>query len=131
MRYYKSLNQRGAILLEALLAVVILSVALTAVIQAMMSGLRSSVLAADYLRSMNILDQLMIENFVAASDDLKSIEPTQFAAPYERYRYFVNVSDVDDTDLKLRSVECAVEWPAGKGKRILTAAFLMPEAVQL
>jgi Tfp pilus assembly protein PilV len=130
MRYYKNLNQKGSILLEALLAVVILATALTAVIQAMMSGLRSTVAAADYLRAANILDQLMIEKFVADSGNSKPVEPTQLAAPYERYQYSVNVSDVDDADLKLRSVECSVEWPAGKGKRMLTAALLAPGAVK-
>lgn len=130
MRYCKNLNQKGAILLEALLAVVILATALTAVIQAMMSGLRSTVAAADYLRAANLLDQLMVENFLTDSSNLKPVEPAQLAAMYERYRYSVNVSDVDDTDLKLRSVECSLEWPAGKGKRMLTAVLLAPGALK-
>lgn len=130
MRYCRNRNQKGAILLEALLAVVILATALTAILQAMMSGLRSTIAAVDYMRAANILDQLMVEKFVAGSGNLKSVDPVQLESPYDRYRYFVNVSDVEDTDLKLRSVECSVEWPAGKGNRTLTAALLVPGAVK-
>lgn len=130
MQHCKRLNTQGAILLEALLSIVILAVALTAVMQAVMSGLRASVAGADYLSAVNILDHVMAEQFISAS---AVNEPVRLTAPYERYAFVTHISKADEPvykDLTLRHVQCAVEWPVGQGTRTLTAAFLTPGALQ-
>ena len=126
-------NKRGAILLEALLAVTILAVALTAIMQCMLSGLRAAVVSAEYLRAASLLDSVMTEQFLTKPDSLASRDDVEAKEPYERYKYSVRVSDENDPlfqDLKLKRLETSVVWPAGKGKRTLSAALLLPGTVQ-
>lgn len=129
MKHFRQKNKQGAILLEALLAVMILAVALTAIVQAMMSGLRAAVTSVEYLRAASLLESVMVEKFLAKAEGVKSQSRTAFEAPYDRYQYAVEMSDENDPlykDLKLRRLECSVAWPAGKGTRTLAAALWMP-----
>lgn len=126
-------NQQGAILLEALLAVTILAVALTAIMQSMLSGLRAAVVSAEYLRAASLLDSVMTEQFLTRPDALTSRDEVEAKEPYERYKYSVRVSDENDPlfqDLNLKRLETSVVWPAGKGKRTLSAALLLPGSAQ-
>ncbi len=126
-------NQQGAILLEALLAVTILAVALTAIMQSMLSGLRAAVVSAEYMRAASLLDSVMTEQFLTRPDALTSRDEVEAKEPYERYKYSVRVSDENDPffqDLKLKRLETSVVWPAGKGKRTLSAALILPGSAQ-
>ncbi len=126
-------NQQGAILLEALLAVTILAVALTAIMQSMLSGLRAAVVSAEYLRAASLLDSVMTEQFLTRPDALTSRDEVEAKEPYERYKYSVRVSDENDPlfqDLNLKRLETSVVWPAGKGKRTLSAALILPGSAQ-
>lgn len=126
-------NQQGAILLEALLAVTILAVALTAIMQSMLSGLRAAVVSAEYLRAASLLDSVMTEKFLTRPDALTSRDEVEAKEPYERYKYSVRVSDENDPlfqDLNLKRLETSVVWPAGKGKRTLSAALILPGSAQ-
>lgn len=131
MKRFKDKN--GAILLEALLAVTILAVALTAIMQSMLSGLRAAVVSSEYLRAASLLDSVMTEQFLTKPDALASRDEVEAKEPYERYRYSVRVFDEPDPlfpDLKLKRLETSVVWPAGKGKRTLSAALLLPGIAQ-
>ena len=126
-------NQQGAILLEALLAVTILAVALTAIMQSMLSGLRAAVVSAEYLRAASLLDSVMTEQFLTRPDALTSRDEVEAKEPYERYKYSVRVSDENDPlfqDLNLKRLVTSVVWPAGKGKRTLSAALILPGSAQ-
>ncbi len=126
-------NQQGAILLEALLAVTILAVALTAIMQSMLSGLRAAVVSAEYMRAASLLDSVMTEQFLTRPDALTSRDEVEAKEPYERYKYSVRVSDENDPffqDLNLKRLETSVVWPAGKGKRTLSAALILPGSAQ-
>ena len=126
-------NQQGAILLEAWLAVTILAVALTAIMQSVRSGLRAAVVSAEYLRAASLLDSVMTEQFLTRPDALTSRDEVEAKEPYERYKYSVRVSDENDPlfqDLNLKRLETSVVWPAGKGKRTLSAALILPGSAQ-
>ena len=126
-------NQQGAILLEALLAVTILAVALTAIMQSMLSGLRAAVVSAEYMRAASLLDSVMTEQFLTRPDALTSRDEVEAKEPYERYKYSVRVSDENDPlfqDLNLKRLVTSVVWPAGKGKRTLSAALILPGSAQ-
>jgi Tfp pilus assembly protein PilV len=133
MRFYKLANQEGVILLEVLLAVAILAFGLTAVIQAMMSGLRACTLASDYLRATSALDQKMIEKYIQKSTDKPSSEDGSLSAPFEHMTYAVDIVPAREPgfdDMSFYQIKSTVYWQAGKGQRALSAGLLIPGEVK-
>lgn len=116
------------------MAIVILAVALTALVQTMTSSLRSSVVANDYLTAAGLVDRMMVEKFVTAGrNDVKSVASTPLNEPYERFQSAMDVSGANEpvfAHLNLKNIAYTVTWPSGKSKREFTAALLTPEVAQ-
>lgn len=126
-------KQQGVVLVEALLAIVILSIALTSIIQAMMSSLQASAASVDYIRGVGILNRVMVKRLISTPESFASVPCLRFPEPFEFYSYKVQVSDNIDpvyADLNFRGFDISVSWPAGEfakqSERVLSVEFLVP-----
>jgi len=116
-------NWKGALLLEALLAVVIISVSLTLIVQSLLSSLRAAVYTSGYTEAVFLLDNKMFELIQKGFVDATLEEEGRFQEPYEAYAYRVDINNIDDNDSieNLNEVLVEVTWERGGQKRGLSA----------
>ena len=127
--FLKSLGRcrRGSLLIEALLAVVILSVSITLIIQAMISSARAMDYSADYAAAAALLEYKMQELIVAGSTATNHEE-----GPMDdfdgKYRYKITSEDSTDDASQVKVVDVAVEWQSGhKENSISLTSFLLKD----
>ena len=106
--------QKGSLLIEALLSLVILSVTVTVIIQSMTSNLRAIVFANDYTPAIILLDNklsdLLQKGFVKAG----SLEERKFPSPYSDFSYQQKAVPLSSEDEKgINRVTFSVKWPSG------------------
>ncbi|MBZ0166262.1 MAG: hypothetical protein K8I00_05595 [Candidatus Omnitrophica bacterium] len=103
----------GALLLEVLLAIVIMSVSLGAIIQAMTTSLRGAQFAAQYTRATIAADNKMLsaikENHIPAMDmGLDAVQPES-----SYFHFSVDREDSPENS-ELEIVGVSTEWDAGR-----------------
>lgn len=105
----------GAVILEALLAVVILAVGLTVLVQTMTAGLRAEAAAGTYIQAAALLSRPLTEQFVLP----EAAAEGRGDSPFEHFRFRTAPLAPESTEdgLTLYPVETAVIWPAGRGER--------------
>ena len=105
-------NQKGSLLLEALLSVVILSVSISVMIETMTASLRSTVYSADYTKVIISLENQMVA-YLEQTGGSHSLEQERAD---DKFQYSVKTSSLDKEDQKnLEQVKIEALWNT-KGK---------------
>lgn len=120
------LNKSGSLLIEVLLSVVILSTALTLVIQSMTASLRSIQYGAGYTTALILLDNQMCEWLRKETIRSGTREIKDLAESGTMYRYTAQAEPLDPAvDQGIERVEAAIEWRSGKkDNQIFVTTFL-------
>lgn len=119
-------KRKGALLLEVLLSVVILSAGLTVMIQAMTSGLRSQVYSTDYTTAVILLENEMFELLIKGAAAPDSFREGTFPAPHEKYRYRIDARDSTVPGREAMSeIAGRVSWASGKRNNEVTLETLL------
>lgn len=128
LRWNRRHPSRGALLVEALLAVMILSIGLTVIIRSLMTSLRATSYTADYSMAVFLLEDkingLMQNGFI---EDGHS-EEENLEAPFEKFVYRIEAHNIKDADKpgNLNQVELSLSWPSGrKMRKIFLTTYLL------
>lgn len=125
-------GKQGAVLIEVLLAITVLSVGLTFIIHAYLSSLKGTVYAEDYTTAIILLENemsgLMQKGYIETGLD----EENNFPAPYERFRYHLTTKGVLEGEGQpfLNEVVLRCSWASGRRKNnvaITTYLFNIPQ----
>jgi hypothetical protein len=118
---------RGSLLLEVLLAIVILSTSLTLIIQSFVSSLRAMVYSGDYSTAAFLLDTKMFDvlhgQFVQSGQG-----EGVFPEPFGKYRYEMKIQRVESDDLQnmINEINIDIIWSSGKKeKRISAVTYIL------
>ncbi|MFA5059228.1 MAG: hypothetical protein WC676_01190 [Candidatus Omnitrophota bacterium] len=117
-------RRRGSFLLEALLAVSILSVSLTLVIQSLLSTFRATVYSKDYSVAQILLDNKIQEFKQKGIVENNWDEDGRFPEPYEKYSYHIESTSAADGE-KLKTVSEVIFnifWVSGKNQKNITVS---------
>jgi len=125
----KSINKTGSLLVEALLAVVILSVCLTVIIQSLTTSLRATIYSEDYSKMIVLLENKLVD--LIAKEGIADGYSEEGSFDDEgRYRFSVETTDTALDQLKdpLNQVEVKAIWGEGsKTKNISVVIYLAKE----
>ncbi|MBI4310044.1 MAG: hypothetical protein HY591_06915 [Candidatus Omnitrophica bacterium] len=123
-------TRAGFILVEAIAAVVTISICLTFIAQALLTNFRAGVRFQEGVRSL-----LAMENRVGllcasngSADQLLSA-PQSLEEPYDKFTIHAKTDDIND---RLKQVQLTINWPKGKGQRGLdvTTIIYNPDQVK-
>jgi len=119
-------QKKGALLLEVLIAVVILSVCLTLIAKSLLTCLRATVTSADYTEAVILLDNKFSEIIQKKSIAANIREEGVFEAPFERFSYVIESAPVSFDGLDgLNEVTADVSWGMGLKERKITLRVLL------
>ena len=111
-------GRRGSLLVEVLLSVVILSTALTLMIQSMTASLRAIQYGAGYTTALILLDNQMCELLRKGAIQAGLRETKELAKAGDSlitYRYSLQTASLDDAAGKgINQVDATVAWRSGK-----------------
>lgn len=114
MKKNKYLNVRGSLLLEALLAVVILSVSFTFIIQSLMASLRANIYSGEYIQASlyleNKLNTILQKGFIESNKN-----ETGGLDKKGRFSYRIQ-TEIFEQDEDLNLVQLSAEWQHGSKK---------------
>ncbi|OGX23961.1 MAG: hypothetical protein A2787_02520 [Omnitrophica WOR_2 bacterium RIFCSPHIGHO2_01_FULL_48_9] len=122
-------SKSGSILVEALLTIVILSVGLVYIIQALTSSLRTVSLTKDYSTAValseNKMFDLLRKGFIKAPLE----ETKNFSKPYDGYRYRLDVKKVSpaSAEEKRNTIVLQVFWGSGSKERNISLTTYLLE----
>jgi len=112
------LTSKGFTVLEAMIALVILSIALLALLRVMPVGIKGSKLAEETTIA-TILAQKKIEEARAATWPPSSVTKINLGSEgYSNFDYIRDVTSVSPTTY-LREVTVSIYWPAGTEQRVV------------
>ena len=112
-------NSYGMLLLEAIFAVVIMIVTLSIIIESLVSGLRASVLAADYSKALIMADNVMAEVLAKQGVDPSFPAEADFPEPNQQYHYELKTDTIlaeENTESNLTQAHLTVSWNSGRKK---------------
>jgi Tfp pilus assembly protein PilV len=121
---------RGSILLEVLLAITILSVSVTLVIQAMTSSLRATRFSSDTTIALFLLENKMTELIQAGGIKAGLSQTGKFSDPYNDYRYLIKTQQKPAPEVSEGSVgeveaihelTLEISWNRGKKEKSVSA----------
>lgn len=113
-RYFKN---KGSLLIEALLAVVILSTSLSLILQSLVASLRASVYSVDYTQALILLESKMNEALMKGKSPEGSSEEGNFPEPHERYFYVLKAQALTGEDEEnLDQLMLSISWNTKKKK---------------
>ena len=116
-------RERGALLLESLLAVVVMAIALTLIIQSMTGSLRAAVRSVQYTRAAVLADNCTFAYLRDPAALSGSVTADGFAAPFEEYQCRGEMKALPETiagekmDLPLKNFLMTVTWGEGRQAR--------------
>lgn len=118
-----SKSRGGFMLLEAILSVVIASICLTFIAQALLTNFRTGVRFQETVRSLMAMENKLGLLYVtdAAQDQLDPL-PAALEVPYDKFTVRSQADPVND---HLKKVTLNLEWPLGRSKGSLEAATLI------
>lgn len=121
-------NNRGVLLLEAIFAIVILVVTLSVIIESLVSGLRASVLAADYSKALILTDNVMAGLLESHTIDPSFPMESDFPEPNQQYRYDLKTDIAqEDTQNNLTQAYLTVSWNSGRKKHDVSLVTWIPD----
>ena len=127
----KSSSRRGVLLLEALLTIVILAGTLSVLIESMLSGLRTTLVSADYMKAVWLAENKMFELLAkkAVASDYR--EQGTFPDFSEKYQYAVSTRPREIAPQVLSSeVTLKVFWTVGSLAREVSDVTCLLSAVK-
>lgn len=133
MRDRKGRSLKGAVLMEVLLAVAILAVGLTAVLQSMMSHARAVSVASDYMQAVQALDQRMTPRIMGQTSADAIEEQGNCLPDSEKYRCSMTIAQTVPSphpQVMFQRIQTEVLWSAGRTDRIFKAAFYFPKVIE-
>ncbi len=113
----KNKKQKGSILLEALISVVVLSVGITVIIQAMTSSLRSASYNGQYSQAMILLENQLFD-LMQGTTSLEGFDQMQRISGFMTdYRYeLIEKNSGTSFDNGLSQVQAGISWKSGHKK---------------
>ena len=125
-------QNKGSLLIEAILAVVILGTSLTVIIQSLSSAVRANVVTFEYLTATTLLENKMFglikDGFIKRN--IKEEQP--FMEPFEKYRGLIETKEAASVPKpsQLNEVNLNVSWDSGRRTNVLsviTYLFTQPD----
>lgn len=118
-------NKRGSFLLEALLAVLILSVGLVGLIRGLLSSLNAAKQAQDYTRAISFADNALLE--VVRLNGQKASWPVVVAVDNKDIRVEVDMIESNNLEMpqNLKQVQVKIKWPAAAKQKEINAMTLV------
>jgi Tfp pilus assembly protein PilV len=115
-----SRGRQGVLLLEALLAVMILSVSLVVVIQSLSMSARSVNYSLEYLRAVTLLENQLFFLTRASEEDAAAPVDGPLPRPHQEFYYRGSLRPVPDRDQGiLRQLEMEISWGRGESRKRL------------
>lgn len=123
------MNKRrsGFTLLEAILSVVIVSICLTFIAQALLTNFRTGVRFQEMTRSLIVMEnRLGLLYATYASEDQLESYPQPLDKPYDKFTVSARADTIND---HLKNVGLKLNWPAGKiqGHLDVTTVIYIPD----
>ena len=102
----------GFMLLEAILSVVIVSVCLTFIAQALLTNFRTGMRFQESIRSFIVMENRLGLLFAtSASDDMLDSSSQALEKPYDKFSVSAQTDTIND---HLKKVGLTLNWPGGK-----------------
>ena len=111
MRWPNKRRRGGSFLVEAILAIVILSISLTLIIQSLMTSLKAAALSADYTRALLFIDDKMFDLIKDRYITAPKSDENSFSEEGQKYRYQLT-TERGATEINL--VKLVVSWVYGR-----------------
>jgi type II secretory pathway pseudopilin PulG len=106
------MNNKGFLLLEAILTVVIVSICLTFIAQSLLTNFRTGVRFQETIRSLLVMEnRLGLLYATDASQDQLDTAPQPLEEPYDKFTVSAAASTIND---HLKNIELKLSWPAGQ-----------------
>ena len=121
--------QKGALLIEVLLTMVVLAVGLTLIIQSFMTTLRATAYTADYSTATLLAEDKMYELVQPGKIKDSLSEENKFAEPYDKFKYHLTTKNLADGNEKgyLNEIDLLISWTAGQKDRSLHVVTYLPD----
>lgn len=107
--YSDKRSKQGSILIEAILAVVILSLFLTTVIRSFLVSITATVYSANYTKAIFLAESKIFDYIVYPFLDTSIQDEGNFHAPFENYKY-----DVTSDQITRDNIEAQMAWQEGE-----------------
>jgi len=116
-------SNKGFILLEAVLSVVIVSICLTFIAQALLTNFRSGIRFQEMSRALIIMENNLSLLYATndSSEDFDSY-PKTLEKPYDKFKLSTATSTINTN---LKNVNLVLYWPAGKKQGQLDLATII------
>ncbi len=111
-------------LIEALLAVVILSGALTLIIRSMITSMRASVYNTHYAQAIILVENVMFENMRKNKNQILGAEGN-FSSELDKYRYQIATETFSPSPDQLNELNVELIWLAGKHEKSISLSTLL------
>ena len=115
-RERKILNEKGMLLLEAILAVVILTVSLSVIIESLVSGLRATVFTVDYSKALILVDNVMSDILRQRTVEPSLVDKADFPEPDDAFQYQSKTQEIKEavTESAFQEAQLTVSWRSGQ-----------------
>ncbi len=101
-------------LLEAILAIAIVSVSLTLIAQGLLTNYRTGMRFQEMVRALNAMDnRLGLLYATQGSDDLLEAFPQPLESPYDKFTVSAKTGPIND---HLKNVTLTLNWPMGNSQ---------------
>lgn len=119
----------GVLLLEALLSVMILSVALVVIVQSMAMSARTLGQSLEYERAITLLENQLFMIIRDPQVKLADFAATSFDPPHQDFRYRYNLSSLDQSrEDALQQLDLTVLWgPQDNPKRLPLVTWVLQD----
>jgi len=117
-------NTKGAFLLEALLATIILGFGLTAIIASFSMGIDGHKRSQEYLKASVLLENKLADLLLKRYFDDSLVGEGTFEDPFSEYRYDITAQDVSSSN-SLKEMHVKVLWAGRQVDRSLEAVTYM------
>lgn len=99
-------------LLEAILTVVVVSICLTFIVQALLTNFRTSVRFQETVRSLLVMENRLGALYATeASEDQLIAGPQPLDKPYDKFTISARTENIND---RLKQVDLTLNWPGGR-----------------
>ena len=114
--FIKHNDNHGVLLLEALLAILILTVSLSVIIESLVSGYRATVFTADYSKAVILLDNAMFDTLRKRFIESSLQDQGNFPEPQDQFHYELKTVSLsqEGSPAALDEVQGKVAWKSGR-----------------
>lgn len=95
------MKKNGFTLIEMVIAIVVISIAFYSIISVFMSLSPKNVNMEDFTKAANLSNRVMEETLTKNYADIVSQPAANFSAPFQNFRYLINVTNVSTADLNV------------------------------